>query len=118
MAKVMIKEKNLHIQLKGIRKLLAFKRQILIPLEHVSEVTENPDVFKHPPKILEKRLGTNFYGLYMGGWFKQKGERVFWDVRQPKNAIVISLKNERFKSLVIDVDHPEETVREIRKHLN
>lgn len=117
MAKVITKEKKLHIQIKGIRKFWALKRKISVPLKHVLEVRLNPDVFKNPPRILEKRLGTNFYGVYMGGRFKQRGERVFWDVRKPENAIVIRLKNEYFKRLVIDVDNPEDTVREIKKYL-
>jgi len=117
MAKVYMNKDNLHIKIQGLRKFFSFKRQIIIPWEHVLKVKVNPNVFKNPPKVLEKRLGTNLFGVYMGGWFKQNGKKVFWDVRHPESAIVIHLKNERFKYLVIDVKNAKKTVKEIKKYI-
>lgn len=117
MAEVFIQGKNLKVQMKGLRKIFALKRELTIPLEHIKKIVKRPDVFKEPPKVLEKRLGTNLYGIYMGGSFKQKGVKSFWDVRHPERTIIVYLKHEKFDRLIIDVDDPKRTIKMIKKAL-
>lgn len=52
-------------------------------------------------------------GVLSAGTFHQGGERLFWDVHDPAEVIVIELADERFKRLVIEVDDPEATVTAI-----
>lgn len=49
--------------------------------------------------------------------FFRDGNRVFWDVRNPRKAIEIALDDERFSRLVIDVQNPQAVVNEIREAL-
>jgi hypothetical protein len=43
------------------------------------------------------------------------GELVFWDVRHPERAIIVSLQHERYKKLIIEVEDPAETVARLRQ---
>jgi hypothetical protein len=40
---------------------------------------------------------------------------VFWDVRHPERAIIVSLQHERFKKLIVEVADPLETVTRLRQ---
>lgn len=40
----------------------------------------------------------------------QDGDRVFWDIADPEKAIVITLRNEDFQRLYIEVDDPDHVV--------
>lgn len=64
-----------------------------------------------------KVIGTDLYGQYLGGTFVQDGDRVFWDVAKPQNAIVIVLKDNDFERLYIEVDSPAQTVQLIEAAL-
>jgi hypothetical protein len=55
--------------------------------------------------------GTNIPGVITAGTFLQRGGVVFWDVHNPEKTVVISLRDERYKSLVVEVAHPEAAVR-------
>lgn len=120
MACVSIDGDNLVVSIAGIRKLGTFRSEIIVPLTNVRGATADPTIATRWPgfkKVREwpgrKILGTDAYGYYLGGTFSQDGDRVFWDVRNPENAIVISLEGDDFARLIVEVEHPEQTVREI-----
>ena len=52
------------------------------------------------------------------GTFYRHGERVFWDVHHPERAIAISLRNERYTKLVVEVEDPDATVAAIEGALH
>lgn len=121
MAEVSIADGELIITIKGIRKLATLKSEISVPLTHVVEVALDPDISTKWPGFKKWRespglkiAGTDLYGRYLGGTFSQKGEHVFWDVADPSKAIVISLKDQDFERLYIEVDDPDETVKQIQ----
>ena len=117
MSEVSIQGNNLVVSMQGMHKLWALKSELTIPLTHVRGATIDPGIWKDQPSTLEKRYGTNLHGVYMGGTFVQDGDRVFWDVRKPENAIVISLDDAEYARLVIDVDEPEKIVTKIESTL-
>jgi hypothetical protein len=47
------------------------------------------------------------------GTFYQDGKRVFWDVHSPEAAIVITLTDETYNELVIEVADPRSLIRDI-----
>jgi hypothetical protein len=49
--------------------------------------------------------------------FFRDGNRIFWDVRNPRKAIEIALNDETFSRLVIDVGDPHGVINEIREAL-
>jgi hypothetical protein len=50
--------------------------------------------------------GTNVPGVITAGTFFQDGKRVFWDVHNPENTVVIELKDERYNELIVEVSDP------------
>jgi hypothetical protein len=110
MATVSVEDGALVVTIKGMRKVWSLKSELTIPLTHVKGATIDPGIRAEFPRTLEKRSGTNLYQTYYGGTFVQDGDRVFWDVRKPENAIVITLGDEDFDRLVIEVENPRDTV--------
>ena len=59
----------------------------------------------------DKDAGNEYPGGDHPGTFLQRGGMVFWDVHNPEKTVVISLRDERYKSLVVEVADPEAAVR-------
>jgi hypothetical protein len=51
------------------------------------------------------------------GTFYQHGKRVFWDVHNPENTVVIELRDERYDELIVEVADPQLTVELVRAAL-
>jgi len=101
----------LHVQ--GADKLWAFKSSLEIPLQHVAGIRADPSIahgwwhgFRVP--------GTNIPGVLTAGTFYQDGQRVFWDVHNPDNTVVIDLHDERYNELVVEVADPNGAVELLR----
>jgi hypothetical protein len=97
------------IEVQGWDKLWALKSNLEIPLEHVKGVRLAKDERVrgiHAP-------GTYFPGIIAAGSFHQIGKHVFWDVHDPERAIAIDLHDERYTTLIVEVEHPEATISEI-----
>jgi hypothetical protein len=48
------------------------------------------------------------------GTFYQHGKRVFWDVHNPDNTVVIELRDERYNELIVEVANPQFAVELIQ----
>ena len=111
MTTVMISDGKLMIEIQGWDKLWALKSSLEIPLEHVKGVRSGKDERArgiHVP-------GTYFPGIIVAGSFHQIGKHVFWDVHNEDRAIAIDLHDERYTTLVVEVEHPEVTISEIER---
>ncbi len=115
MVTVRLDASTLHLTVEGMDKVWAIKSQLDIPLAHIAGVTRDPDGIHDWWKGL--KLGGTAIGHFMAGTFLYHGDRVFWDVHDPDNAIGIDLHDERFKTLVIEVEAPNEVVEMIRAAL-
>ncbi len=96
---------NLVIAVRGADKLWAFKSSLEIPLQHVAGIRADPSVARgwwHGLRI----PGTNIPGVITAGTFYQDGKRVFWDVHNPDNTVVIELHDERYNELIVEVADP------------
>jgi len=101
------------VQIKGADKLWAFKSSLEIPLVHIAGVRADPQIahgWGHGVRL----PGTNVPGLITAGTFYQDGKRVFWDVHNPANTVVITLRDERYDELVVEVANPPEAVKMIQ----
>ena len=47
----------------------------------------------------------------------QDGKRVFWDVHNPGNTVVIGLKDERYNELIVEVADPKAAVELVKTAL-
>lgn len=118
MADIRIENGNLIVTMKGLRRLLTLKKQLSFPLSHVLGVTFDPTIMADFPRGLVWKKGTNIFNTYYGGEFTKDGETNFWDVRKSENTVVITLKDEKYQRLMIEVDNPRDTVHMIEKALN
>jgi hypothetical protein len=107
---------NLELHVRGADKLWAFKSSLEIPLRHIAGIRAEPSValdwwhgFRMP--------GTNIPGVLTAGTFYQHGKRVFWDVHNPENTVVIELRDERYDELIVEVTDPQSTVEQVRAAL-
>lgn len=125
MALISIENDRLVVTLRGIRKVATFRSHLTYPLSDVRGVTLDPEMSTGWSGLRKTHewpgrrvVGTNFYGRYLGGTFRQGGERVFWDVARAEKAVVISLSGQHFRRLIVEVEDPEQTVRLIEGALN
>jgi hypothetical protein len=114
-AQVSIDGSDLIVEIEGWDKLWALKSRLTIPLANVRGATADPGMAREPKGV--RVGGAQVPGVITAGSFRQHGERVFWDVRDPARAVVIELKDERFSRLVIEVPDPAATVSLIERNL-
>jgi hypothetical protein len=107
---------NLELHVRGADKLWAFKSSLEIPLRHIAGIRADPSVAQgwwHGIRL----PGTNLPGVITAGTFYQHGKRVFWDVHNPENTVVIELRDERYDELIVEVANPQLTVEQVKAAL-
>ena len=107
---------NLVLHVRGADKLWAFKSSLEIPLAHIAKIRADPAA-AHGWWHGIKMPGTNIPGVLTAGTFYQDGKRVFWDVHNPENTVVIVLKDERYSELVVEVADPKAGVELVKAAL-
>ena len=113
MVELSITERKLVLHVLGADKLWALKSSLEIPLVHIAGIRADPEVahgWWHGIRL----PGTNVPGVITAGTFYQQGKRVFWDVHNPENTIVIDLHDERYNQLIVEVADPQAAVRLIQ----
>ena len=100
---------NLVLHVRGADKLWAFKSSLEIPIAHVVEIRADPSI-AHGWWHGIRMPGTNIPGVLTAGTFYQDGKRVFWDVHNPENTVVIELRDERYNELIVEVADPKASV--------
>jgi hypothetical protein len=97
-------------EIEGFDKLWSLKSRLEIPLIHIRNVRADPNVARGWWHGI-RAPGTNVPGVITAGTFYQDGRRVFWDVHDPEHAVAISLHDERYDELIVEVAQPAETVK-------
>ena len=108
MAHVRIEGGELIVEIEGLNKVWALKSRITVPLSHVRGATVDPGIVREPKGL--RSPGTYMPGVIVAGTFHSDGERIFWDVRDARKAIVIQLDDEEYARLVLEVDDPHAAV--------
>lgn len=93
---------NLIFELHGIDKILAIKRTIVVPLEHVISVSTDK-VNWNPFKQL-KIGGTSIPGILKDGTYLASDGAVFFEMHNPDKCITVSLADETYKKIVFEVE--------------
>ena len=104
---------TLVLRVEGADKLWALKSSLEIPLAHITGVRADPDAASGWWHGL-KTLGTNLPGVITAGSFYQDGRRVFWDVHNPENTIVIELRDDQYDELIVQVADPQAALLVVR----
>ncbi|HTS56127.1 MAG TPA: hypothetical protein VMH03_01180 [Terriglobales bacterium] len=116
MVDLAVGEGKLTLRVHGADKLWAFKSTLEIPLVHIAGVRADPDIARgwwHGVRM----PGTNIPGVITAGTFYQDGKRIFWDVHYPANTVVITLRDERYDELVVEVSDPAAALKMIQDAL-
>jgi len=96
-------------EIKGLHKFWALKSEIKIPNEHIVKAFQNEEHIKNWYAL--KLIGTNVpFGLH-AGTFYQDGSKIFMDLVNKQNAIIVELKDENYKELIIEVEDPEIAIK-------
>ena len=99
-------------EVQGLDKLWALRSRLEIPLAHIEGVEADPSIARgwwHGLKL----GGTSLPGVITAGTFYQHAELVFWDIHNPDRTIVVSLRDERYKKLIVEVADPAMTVEQL-----
>ena len=112
MAEVEIAQDALIVHVEGMDRLFALRSRLEVPLSHVEGAEADPEEARRRwHGIMERRIWVP--GPITAGTYYQEGELVFWDVHDPEKTVVIRLKDERYRRLVIEVEDPEATVARV-----
>ena len=115
MAHIEFTPQALIVHITGADRLWALKSHLEIPLAHVIGASQETEEAQAWLKGLVHGGITHVPGVLSAGTFHHHGDRVFWDVHDPDKAIAISLKDDRYARLVVEVDDPVATLAAITK---
>ncbi len=113
MARITIDGTQLVVTVTGADRILAVKSSIRVPLQHVRGATADRGIVKDPKG--RRGPGAHIPGVVVAGTFHQDGERVFWDVHNGDQVVVIELEEERYTRLVVEVDDADAIVRLVER---
>jgi hypothetical protein len=116
MVELSISDGNLLMHVRGADQLWAFKTSLEIPLAHIADIRADP-IVAHGWWHGFRMPGTNLPGVLTAGTFYHDGKRVFWDVHNPENTVVIQLKDERYNELIVEVADPKAAVELVKAGL-
>lgn len=113
MARITIDGTQLVVTVTGADRILAVKSSIRVPLQHVRGATADRGIVKDPKG--RRGPGAHIPGVVVAGTFHQDGERVFWDVHNGDQVVVIELEDEQYARLVVEVDDADAIVRLVER---
>jgi hypothetical protein len=116
MVELSISNGTLTVQVRGADKLWALKSSLAIPVQHITAIRVDLSIARGWWHGL-RMPGTNIPGIITAGTFYQDGKRIFWDIHNPDNTIVIELKDERYNELIVEVSEPGAAVEMIKAAL-
>lgn len=100
---------NFIFEVQGMHKLWAFKSQLQIPKEHIVDAYQDASKLEGWKGLRFPGTGVPF--LITAGTYYLEGNKNFWDVVNKENCIIVDLKDEDYKSLIIEVDNPHEAIK-------
>ncbi len=117
MIEIAVDNQTLNLEVRGWDKLWALKSRLEIPLANIHEVEADPTIARGWWKGL-RAPGTHVPGVIIAGTFYQDGKRIFWDVHNADNTIVIGLADDRYDQLIVEVRDPAAAVSLIKNALS
>jgi hypothetical protein len=93
----------------GAGKLWTFKISLEIPLAQIAEIRAYSTI-AHGWGHGIRMAGTSLAGVLTATTFYQDGRRVFRDVHDLQNTVVIGLNDERYNEPIVEVADPKAAV--------
>jgi hypothetical protein len=121
MASIEITPNELVARVHGVDRVLALRSSVSVPLAHVAGVRERAAEadFDRAVRDSGRGVGTFVRGRVAAGTLRLPDGRSFYDVHDPRKAIVVDLRSEPFEHLVLQIDgeSPRAAARRIRDAL-
>jgi hypothetical protein len=122
MASIEITAHDLVVRVHGVDRVLALRSSVTVPLAHVAGVREHAEEANYDDAVKDsgRGIGTFVRGRVAAGILRLPDGRSFYDVHDPRKAIVVDLRSEPFEHLVVQVDgeSPEAAAERIRDALH
>ena len=117
MAKVEIGNGELVVQVEGFDRVFALKSEIRVPLEHVIGAESGQDAAASWFHGI-RAPGTSVPGVIIAGTFYWHGDCAFYDVHHADKAVAITLRDEKYQRLVVEVDDPAHVIQSVNSAVN
>ena len=93
----------------GMHKLWAFKSELTIPVDNILNAHQDLESIKgfHGWRL----PGTSVPSIITAGTFYKDGNKIFWDVSNMENCIIVDLKDEDYNQLIIEVENPADAIK-------
>lgn len=117
MVKPTITANSLVLEMEGLDKIWSLKSRLEISLEHITDIRVDSKITKSWYHGL-RAPGTSIPHVIDAGTFYKDGKKAFWDIHHPDRAVVISLKDETYNELVIEVENPDSFTNQLQKVIN
>lgn len=118
MASIELTPHELIVRLRGLDRILALRSTVSVPLSHVAAVREHAEEANFDEAVRDsgRGIGTFVRGRVAAGSLRLPDGRSFYDVHDPRKAVVVDLCSEPFEHLVVQVDgeSPESAACRIR----
>ena len=114
--KITINGNNLDFEISGIDVILAIKRTITIPLEHI--VSVSTDIVPWAVFQQLKLGGTNLPGIVKDGRYLTADGLMFFEMHHQDRCITVSLNHEFYKKIVFEVEDKEAAAKLINDAIN
>jgi hypothetical protein len=113
MVNVQAQGENIVFNVQGLHKLWSFKSELLIPRSHIVSARHDPAAVRFMMGL--RALGTSVPGLIQAGTFYLDGlggdhKPSFLDVSDKANTVVVTLRDETYQQLIIEVADPAAVV--------
>lgn len=114
--KIKIDGNNLVFEISGIDIVLAIRRTITIPLEHIVSVSTE----KVPWAIFQqlKVLGSNLPGIVKDGTFLTGDGIAFFEMHHQDKCITVTLNHELYKKIIFEVEDKDAAAKMINDAIN
>lgn len=116
MVNVSIHDKTLDLEMEGVDKLWTLRSHLEIPLTNVRQIRQDREQTQRWWSGL-RAPGTRLPGFIKAGTFYQDGKRIFYDVHNPDNAVIIDLADDRYNELVVEVEDPTAVITRVQTAL-
>ena len=108
MVKIERQGDNVVFTVLGLHKLWAFKSNLTIPFDHITNV--HADLSSLNGWKGFRMPGTYIPFVISAGTFRHSGSKDFWDVTDAKKALIVELKDEEYDKLFIEVEDTEAAI--------
>lgn len=109
MVRIEREDSNFVFEVVGMHKIWALVSKLYIPMDHIIDVYPNEQRLDFIPGL--RLPGTHIPGLITAGTYVLQDGVIFCDVVNHDKSIVVELRDEHYKMLVIEVEEPLDVIR-------